>query len=209
MIIQIHKTKRYALLVLRTPPSDLRMIVQFWNTATLRCPFVICWLPNFVRLLSCKKLIILVVGDKKSRVVCSSTLNNSKQSTLRKSINLHGSSVIKMILMISLRNGLSFQVYQVNFIFRHIQNNHLFITHHPEEVNNVFVSVLKQNLSLHIEMNNALFCTGLIQPHQHKGSIVSSRGTQYFLHGLLELHLDLLLQKHLQWIIMNKISWKI
>lgn len=29
MIIQINKTKRYALLVLRTPPSDLRMIVQF------------------------------------------------------------------------------------------------------------------------------------------------------------------------------------
>ncbi len=79
-----------------------------------------------------------------------------------------------------------FEIDDVDFVLGDVEDDHLIILHHSEKINDIVVIFFKENLSVGIEVNDALLLAGLIHSDHHKSIAVGCRGPEYFRHWWLE-----------------------
>lgn len=67
---------------------------------------------------------------------------------------------------------MGFQVENIDFAFRNIKNDHLFLVDHPKEVDDVFVLTLPENFSIGVQVDDAFLLSWPVNSYQYEGLLV-------------------------------------
>ena len=92
---------------------------------------------------------------------------------------------------------MSLEVYDVDFGLGDVQNNHLFVVHHSEEVYYLVVLSFEEDFSSCITMDDTFLRAGTVHPHKNESSF-EGRGSAKDLREVFgKLDCDLVLEQHI------------
>lgn len=101
--------------------------------------------------------------------------------------------------MIDGSGNLGLEIDDVYFLAGDVHNDDLPLVQHGEEVNNVWVLLLEENLTISINMDDALISSRVDDLAEDKGVVEGGGETEDFSYLVLQDQLVMLLEKHISY----------
>ena len=169
--LEVEVVELDVMLLFLLPPGDFGVVVGFSQGHVIG-PFILFGLPLTDGFGLRVDAFVLVVGEAKSMVVEGALLLDAEGLGVGEVVDFHLGDVIEEELVVDGEELLLGEVVDVDLVLGYIEDDALLLVHHAEEVDDVWIFVFVEDVSIGGVVHQALLGAGLDDVDGDEGVVV-------------------------------------